>query len=41
MLADVNHVEIFDRSAIQTFLKAEDLFLSKIHEIEDKRLARI
>ena len=41
MLADANHVEIFGRSAIQTFLKAEKLFLSEIHEIEDKRLAHI
>lgn len=41
MLADANHVEIFGRSAIQTFLEAEKLFLSKLHEIEDKRLARI
>ncbi len=41
MLADANHVEIFDRSAIQTFLKAEKLFLSEIHEIENKRSAKI
>jgi SNF2 family DNA or RNA helicase len=41
MLANANHVAIFDRSGIQTFLKAEELFLFKIHEIEDKRLARI
>lgn len=41
MLADTNNVETFGRSAIQTFLKAEELFLSAIHEIEDKRLARI
>ncbi|MBW2662660.1 MAG: restriction endonuclease [Deltaproteobacteria bacterium] len=41
MLANANHVAIFDRSGIQTFFKAEKLFLPEIHEIEDKRLARI
>jgi len=41
MLANANHVAIFDRSAIKTFLEAEKLFLSEIHEIENKRSAKI